>query len=140
MSESDYQRGLRGGDSRITDYGSDAYRDWSDGQKDYEINNGTYSERFGPLPASYIKECKEREYKEADNVLFTGIWISLGLLVVIPIAGYIIQGFLDFFKFHIPSVVIWIITILLIIFTIWGINTDYKEKKEKAYRKYGDRD
>ena len=168
MSESDYQRGLRGGESRVSISDWDRYSDWKAGRDSRERQEDAEDEerlmqyltpeeqtkrlnekiaeykleekRLNERERKYKKDEKERAFKAAEEMRNTGITITIVFsLLIIPIVGFLIQWLLQLF-IQIPSGFIWGFDIVVIIIAIIVISSQYKRETNQAIRKYGERD
>jgi len=87
------------------------------------------------------KSDKENAYKSAEEQRSSGwpLLLSIIFFIIILIVGFFVVGFLELFKIHIPSIVIWVLAILPAIILFWVQNKYYKEAIKEANEKYGKR-
>lgn len=168
MSESDYQRGLRGGECQVSISDHDRYFDWAAGRDAYQkarderiealLTNSMNSEELSAyyekknkeyereeqaanaIRLKYKNQDKEKAYVALEKGRSTGIILAVIYFPVFLVAGYILRWFLGVFSVNIPVFAIWIISIGLASIIIFEGESNYKKDKERIRRQYGERD
>lgn len=167
MAESDYQRGLRGGDCQVSVSDHKRYFDWAAGRDAYQkaqderiealiTNSMTPSELAAHYEKrnreyeierqvdadrreKYRREEKERAYVKLESDRSFIIILAIVYFIVFLIIGYILKWFLGIFNVNISVFVILIISIAIASIPIWQSENSYKKDKEKLRKQYGDR-